>query len=150
MTNTTDPARYLLRHILATIRYRGTKAMADAPDGFDALRVGEGCRTPLEIVAHIGDLFDWTASIILGEEQWTIATPLPWSEELERFHAGLDRLDAMLASDMPLAAPPERLIQGPLADALTHIGQIALMRRMAGSSIRGENFFAAEIGSTKR
>jgi hypothetical protein len=73
---------------------------------------------------------------------------LKTAEELERFHAGLDRLDAMLASDMPLNAPAERLIQGPLADALTHIGQIALMRRMAGASIRGENFFAAEIGAS--
>lgn len=142
--------RAILRHILATIRYRGTKVTVDAPDGFDMFDVGGGTRRPVEVVAHIGDLFDWTATIIAGEEQWSIATPLPWYEELERFHAGLDRLDAMLASDMPIAAPTERLIQGPLADALTHIGQLALMRRMAGASIRGENFFAAEIAATNR
>ena len=39
------------------------------------------------------------------------------------------------------------MFQGPIADALTHIGQIGMMRRMAGAPVRGENYFKADIAA---
>lgn len=70
---------------------------------------------------------------------------MPWEDEVSRFFTELKRLDSYLASDAPLHAPAEKLFQGPIADALTHVGQIAMLRRMAGAPLRGENYFRAEI-----
>jgi len=137
--------RRLLRHALATIAYRGGKAVRNAPATFAASKTGEPSRSAVELLAHIGDLFDWALSMAKGAEVWHTAKPLPWDEEVARFHATLARFDAYLASDEELHAPAERLLQGPVADALTHVGQIAMMRRMAGSPITGENYFVADI-----
>ena len=73
------------------------------------------------------------------------ATPGSWDSEIARFFDGLRRLDEALAADAPLGFPVEKLFQGPDADALTHIGQIAMLRRLAGSPVKGENYFKAEI-----
>lgn len=140
-----DAKREFLRHALATIAYRGGKAVRGAPATFAAAKTGEPSRTAAEILSHLGDLFDWALSMAKGESVWHTSTPLPWDEEVARFHASLSRLDAFLASDAELRAPAERLFQGPIADALTHVGQIAMMRRMAGSPITGENYFVANI-----
>lgn len=140
-----DPQRDLLRHTLATLGYRAGKALRAAPPDFAAFRPGEGCRTPLEIVAHINDLLDWALSIAEGRQQWKPSTPSAWDAEVQRFFAALSTFDKCLASDASLHAPVERLFQGPVADALTHVGQLALLRRMAGAPIRGENYFVAEI-----
>lgn len=137
--------RRLLRHALATIAYRGGKAVRNAPPTFAAANTGEGSRTALELLAHLGDLFDWALTHAKGEPKWIEATPLPWDQEVLRFHASLKRLDDFLASDAELRAPIERIFQGPVADALTHVGQIAMMRRMAGAKITGENYFVADI-----
>jgi hypothetical protein len=141
----TDPKRDMLRHTLATIAYRGRKAVADAPESFAMLRIVESARTPAEILAHVGDLFDWALSLARGEQAWHDSTPQPWRQEAARFFETLGAFDAFLASDRPLGTSPEQLFQGPVADALTHIGQIALLRRLAGAPIRGENYFAADI-----
>lgn len=145
--SSTDNAdkRSLLRHTLATLAYRGGKAIANAPDGFNDFRCHDSTRTPAQILAHIGDLLDWGLSIAKGQQAWHNSTPLPWEEESARFFAALNTLDSYLASDNPLAAPEEKLFQGPIADALTHVGQIAMLRRMAGGAIRGENYYRAEI-----
>jgi hypothetical protein len=142
-----DPKRELLRHCLATLAYRGGKAIRNPPDSFAGFRGLEGVRTPGQILAHIGDLLDWALSIASGNRTWKDSASLPWDQETERFFAALKRLDDYLASSEPLDAPPEKLFQGPLADALTHVGQIAILRRMAGAPVRGENYFAAQIAA---
>ena len=80
-----------------------------------------------------------------GRPAWSESKPLPWADEVARFHAGLAKLDGFLASDAPLATPTEKLFQGPIADAFAHVGQIALLRRLGGGPVRGENYFRAEI-----
>ena len=152
--STTNPARpdaessrQLLRHTLATLAYRAGKTVRDAPESFAAFGTGEKGRTPAEILAHMGDLFDWALSIARGKQEWHNSRPLPWSQETERFFKALQAFDDYLASDAPLNASADRLFQGPVADALTHTGQIAMLRRMAGCPMRGENYFVADIQS---
>jgi hypothetical protein len=140
-------SRELLRHTLATLAYRGGKAVRDAPPGFAAFRLSEGGRTPAEILAHVGDLFDWALSLAQGRQAWKDSAPLPWGAEVARFFAALERFDAVLASDAALASPAEKLFQGPIADALTHVGQITMLRRLSGAPIKGENYFQAEIAA---
>jgi hypothetical protein len=140
-----DPKRELLRHTLATIAYRGSKVLRNAPPNFSEFQAGNGVRTPGEILAHLGDLFDWTLSIAQGKETWNAAKPQAWDKEVERFFAALEKFDRFLASGEPLHAPAENLLQGPIADALTHVGQIALLRRSAGAAVKSENYYRAEI-----
>jgi hypothetical protein len=142
-----DMARALLRHTLATVAYRGGKAIRDAPESFATYRVAPGSRMPAEILAHIGDLFDWALSLADGQQVWHDSAPLPWPEEVARFFRCLQRFDERLAADAPLASAPERLFQGPVADALTHIGQLTMLRRLASAPIRGENYYKADIQS---
>ncbi|MBV9771324.1 MAG: hypothetical protein JOZ32_17265 [Bryobacterales bacterium] len=143
--NSPDPARQLLRHTLATLAYRGARAMRGAPDAFADFHASPDTRTPAEIVAHVGDLLDWALSAASGKQQWRDSNPLAWPEEVRRFFSALEAFDAYLASDRPLEVPAEKLFQAPIADALTHVGQIAVLRRLAGAPIRGENFYVARI-----
>ena len=140
-----DPKRELLRHALATLAYRGGKAVRGAPEGFAAFPVVAGVRGPGRILAHIGDLMDWALTIAIGKRQWHDSTPLPWEQEVERFFAALKKFDDYLASTEPVQTSPEKLLQGPIADALTHVGQIAMLRRMAGGPLKGESYYEAEI-----
>jgi hypothetical protein len=142
---TSDPAKDLLRHAVATVAYRGGKAVRDAPAGFSTSRAADGSRSAGEILAHVGDLFDWALSLARGAQAWHDSAPLAWDAEVARFFTSLEAFDAYLASDQPVAAPLERLLQGPIADALTHVGQLAMLRRLAGAPIRGENYFKADI-----
>jgi hypothetical protein len=137
----------LLRHTVATVAYRGGKALRGAPAEFADYRAGPGGRTPLEILAHIGDLFDWARKLADGKHEWHSAAPQPWETEVARFFATLEAFDQRLASGEPLQFSAEKLFQGPIADALTHVGQIAMLRRMAGCGIRGENYFKARIAT---
>jgi hypothetical protein len=139
-----DP-RELLRHTLATLAYRGGKAVRGAPEGFADLRVGETTRTPLQILAHVGDLMDWALSQARGEERWGEARPGAWQDEVARFFAGLAALDRYLASEAPLGQSAERIFQGAIADALTHVGQLTMLRRLGGAPVRGENYNRADI-----
>jgi hypothetical protein len=145
MTASSDPKRELLRHTVATLAYRGGKAVRNVPTGFADFHAYESSRTPGQILAHIGDLLDWGLSIARGKQTWNDSQPLPWGEEITRFFAAVKSFDDYLASDEPLHTPAERLFQGPVADALTHVGQIAMLRRMAGGPVKGENYFAADI-----
>jgi hypothetical protein len=140
-----DPKRDLFRHTLATLAYRGGKALRGARPEFAAYRADEKGRTPGQILAHMGDLLDWSLSVAKGNEEWHNSAPLAWDREVQRFFAALARFDAYLASDAPLVESAEKLFQGPIADALTHVGQIAMLRRMAGCAMRGENYHRAEI-----
>lgn len=140
-----DDTRALLRHTVATVAYRGGKAVRDAPASFANYTPDGSPRTAVKILAHIGDLYDWALSQATGAEAWKDSTPLPWDQEVERFHGVLARFDARLASDMPLATTPERLFQGAIADSLTHIGQLTMLRRLAGAKMKSENYSKAEI-----
>jgi len=140
-----DPKCELLRHTLATLAYRARKAVSDTPENFATFEGGSGLRTPGQILAHMGDLCDWALSIAKGQQAWKNSKPQPWEKEVERFFATLKSFDDFLASAAPIQAPASNLFQGPVADALTHVGQIAMLRRLAGAPLKGENFYKAEI-----
>ncbi len=140
-----DSNRQFLRHTVATLAYRGGKALRGAPDGFAESRIGDTARTSGEILAHMGDLLDWALSIARGKQEWHDSAMLLWEQGVKRFFTALEVFDAYLASDAPLHASAEKLFQGPIADALTHVGQIATRRRLAGAPVRGENYFRADI-----
>ena len=140
-----DAGREMLRHTLATLAYRAGKAIRGAPESFASSSTGDKGRTPAKILAHMGDLMDWALSIAKGQQEWHDSTPQSWAQEAARFHKSLEALDGYLASSQPLGAPPEKIFQGAVADALTHTGQINILRRMAGCPIRAENYFRADI-----
>jgi len=132
--------RQLLRHTLATLAYRGGKAFRGAPSDFAAFQVGESSRTPGQILSHIGDLLDWGLALAQGNEKWRSSKPLSWEKGVGRFFDSLKAFDDFLAAESPLQHPAERLFQGPIADAFTHVGQISMLRRLAGAPVRGENY----------
>jgi hypothetical protein len=140
-----DAQRELLRHTLATLAYRGGKAVRNAPTGFADFQAGEGVRAPGQILAHIGDLLDWGLSIAQGRRTWHDSKPLPWDQEVERFFAALKKFDDFLASSEPMQASIEKIFQGPVADALTHVGQINILRRLASAPVKGESYYEAAI-----
>ena len=140
-----NETRQFLRHATATIAYRGAKVLRGAPPEFAQFKAGPSTRTPLEILTHIGDLLEVSAARLRGPAQWREATPDSWERQVARFHAALASIDQALASDAPIDSTPERLFQGAIADSLTHIGQLALLRRLAGSPIKGENYYQADI-----
>ena len=131
--------------MVATVAYRGSVAVADSPENFAEFQVSETSRTPDEILAHIGDLLEGSLLLLQGNLRFLKSSPLPWDEEVARFTTAVNRLDAFLSSDSPLACPVEKLIQGPIGDALTHVGQIVMLRRVAGKPIPPTNYFEAEI-----
>jgi hypothetical protein len=137
--------REFLRHALATLAYRAGKAVRNAPPTFAAFTAEPSSRTPAQILAHMGDLFDWALSMARGQQTWKNSTPHAWEAEVARFFETLGRFDAYLASNEPLHTPCEQLFQGPVADALTHTGQLTMLRRVAGSPIKGENYAQADI-----
>jgi len=143
--NNSDTKREILRHTVATLAYRGAKAVRGAPDSFAAFQASETTRPPAQILAHIGDLLDWGLSIAKGAEVWNNSEPLPWDQEVARFHRALESFDNYLASDAELSATCERLFQGPIADAFTHVGQLTILRRIEGAPIKGENYSRAKI-----
>jgi len=147
MSNSADSSLHLLRHALASLAYRAGKPLRGAPPAFAGFQAAPGVRTPAQILAHMGDLFDWALSIARGKEAWQNSAPLAWDAEVARFFASLQAFDEYLASGEAVHVPAEKLLQGPLADALTHTGQLTILRRMAGAPIRGENYSRAEIAA---
>ncbi len=133
------------RHTLATLAYRAAKPLRDVPNGFSAFSPGKGARSAGELLAHLCDLMDWALSIARGKEVWQDTKPKSWSEDSKRFFAALEALDSYVASGEKLHAPCESIFQGAIADALTHVGQIALLRRLAEAPIRPENYAVAKI-----
>lgn len=135
----------LFRHTLATLAYRAGRAMYGAPPKFGEYRADETSRTPAEIVAHMGDLMDWALSIADGKEKWHDSASLGYAQDVQRFFDALERFDHRVDAAGLSAEMEAKLFQGPVADALTHTGQIAMLRRMAGHKIPGENYYVAEI-----
>lgn len=143
-----DPAtRLCLRHLLATLAYRAGKTVRGTPEAFGQFHLTPDSKSCVEILAHMGDLMDWVLRLAQGEHRWTNATPLPWEQEIARFFTTTQALDDYLASGSPIRWEPERLIQGGLADALTHTGQLAMLRRLSGHPMRGENYAKADIAA---
>jgi hypothetical protein len=145
--NNSDSKREMLRHTVATLAYRGAKAVRGAPDSFASFHASETARTPAQILAHIGDLLDWGLSMVKGAEVWNNSEPLAWHQEVARFHQALESFDSYLASEAELSATSERLFQGPIADAFTHVGQLTMLRRIEGAPIKGENYSRAGIAA---
>lgn len=143
----TVSARDLMRHCLATIAYRAGKVLRDVPESFAKFQPPENARTPEQVLAHMGDLQDWALSMASGNQAWKDSQPLTWTQEVQRFFDALKRFDDFLAGDAELHASPERLFQGPLADTLNHVGQLAMLRRLAGVPMKGENYFKADISA---
>lgn len=138
--------RESLRHAVATLAYRAAKTMRGAPASFAEFQPAPGANTPARIVAHMGDLFDWALRLARGGQEWTSATPQPWGAECARFFAALKAFDDHLASGAPVEYDLARLFQGPVADALTHTGQLAMLRRLHGSPMKGESYNRADVG----
>ena len=138
-------ARAALRQMAATLAYRAAKVLRDAPGTFSAATFGDATRRPVRIVAHMADLMAWGVSIARGGSTWTAAGGDDWQTEVSRFFDGLAALDRELAGDGPFAGPVDQLIQGALADALTHVGQLAMLRGMAGAPVRPASYARAEI-----
>ncbi len=137
--------REFLRHAVATLAYRAAKTMRGAPESFAGFRPGPASNTPLQTLAHMGDLFDWALSLAKGEPRWNTATPQGWDPECARFFAALKAFDDVLASEQSLRYETTRLFQGPIADALTHTGQLAMLRRLHGAPMKGESYNRADI-----
>lgn len=133
----------MLRHAVATVRYRAAKTLVDPPENFGSFSLGQGTRTPAELLAHLGDLFSWIRRLADGDGTWIAVPSQGWEADEKRFWAELEAVEQLSA----MAAPVERLLQGPVADALTHVGQLAMLRRLAGAPISGENYFRAKVVS---
>lgn len=143
MTSTNDS--FDLRHALATLAYRAEKVLRDLPDGFAEFRPSPTSRTPLALVAHLGDLVEWGERMALrGEMKWAPVVQPSLSEAIDRFFRGLAALDEALVRSE--SEPHHRAIfQGPIADALTHVGQLSMLRGMMGAPVRPESYARAHV-----
>ena len=140
-----EDTRTMLRHLLAVIAYRTSKSVRGAPASFAGFNASPTTRTPVEILAHMGDLMDWGLTMSREKPKWNDATPLAWDAEVARFFAAVTAWDQYLASGAPIAIALEKILAGPVADSLNHAGQLNLLRRMAGSPVRGESYAKADI-----
>jgi len=137
--------RALLRHTVATLAYRAEKVLREVPAGFANHRLGPHARTPLELVGHLADLIEWATRTAGGQMIWKAQSVGEWNADVDRFYAALAALDRFLASDAPLGYPAGVIFQGPIADALTHVGQLAMLRGIAGTPVRPESYARATI-----
>jgi hypothetical protein len=145
MTDDPSAARELLRHTVATLAYRAEKTLRDVPPDFGGFRLAEGSRSAVEIVAHMGDLMAWGERMAQGEYVWDPRPSSEWSAACDRFFRALASFDRALAASTFDKYAPGVIFQGPIADALTHVGQIAIMRGVAGAAVRPESYARAEI-----
>ena len=147
-TSGTQPvsgATDVLRHFVATLAYRAAKVLRDVPPDFGPTTFGAATRRPVLIVAHLADLMSWAITMTQGDVKWKAEGSDNWQVEVNRFFSGLFILDRMLGETHLSDHAIEQLIQGPIADALTHVGQLAMLRGMAGHPVRPESYARAEI-----
>jgi hypothetical protein len=130
---------------VATLAYRAEKVLREAPEGFADLRPWPESRTPVEILSHLADLMEWGERLARGEYRWQPAPAAGWPAASERFFRGLRALDKALARPSAASFPAEVIFQGPIADALTHIGQLAMLRGAVGKPVRPEAYARAQI-----
>jgi hypothetical protein len=147
-----DPTREFIRHTVATLAYRGAKILRGAPAEFGGVHAGDEsrkARSAVRILSHINDLLEWTARLAAGapdwREAWQRSDPQSWEHEADRFFAALQKADAALAADSTPTISFQRIFQGPVSDAFTHLGQISMLRRLAGAPVRSEVMILSEI-----
>lgn len=139
--------RQMLRHFLGALAYRTQKALRGAPEDFAGFDAGGGVRTPMELVRHMASVLGYARTFFIGGKYWP--EPLgTFDEEIERFHENLADLRDDLGSDKPLIdTTEERMLQGPFSDAMTHAGQLAMLRRLHGQPVPSENFILADVSA---
>ena len=140
-----DLKRELFRHLVAALAFRAKIAVLGAPPDFALFKINETVRTPGEILAHMGDLLQGSLYLMKGEFVYLNSAPLLWEDEIARFFSAVEEFDSYLASDAHLNQPIEKITQGPIADAFTHVGQIVMLRRAVGAPVQVESYFTAEI-----
>ena len=140
-----DESRPVLRHLTATLAYRAAKVLRDVPPGFGIMSFGDDTRRPASIVAHLADLMAWAVTLVQDKVAWKAAGSSDWDVEVRRFYDNLAALDRELSATTLAPGAAEKLIQGPLADALTHVGQLAMLRGMAGAKVRPESYARATV-----
>jgi hypothetical protein len=141
-----DRDRELLRHFLAAIAYRAQKALRDAPDHYATFCAGNRVRTPLELIRHMTSLMGYARTFFVGGSYPVSPEPLPTLQaEIARFHEMLEAVGQLLESDATCELSAEQLLQGPFADTMTHVGQLAMLRRLADAPVAPENFIYADI-----
>ncbi len=147
MTVQVNQKRQMLRHLLGVLAYRTQKALRGAPADFAMFDAGGGVRTPMELVRHMASVLGYARTFFIGGKYR--AEPLEtFEEEIERFHGMLTDLRALLDEDTPLIdTTEERMLQGPFSDAMTHAGQIAMLRRLHGKPVPSENFILADVSA---
>jgi len=139
-----DRERELLRHFLAAIAYRTQKALRGGPEHYPTFSAGNRARTPVELVRHMTGLMGYVRTFFKGGSYRP--EPLPtFKDEVARLHTMLDDVGELLASGAPCSISTEQLLQGPFADTMTHVGQLAMLRRLADSPVAPENFIYADI-----
>lgn len=141
----------LLRHFLATIAYRTQKALRDAPQHYPHFAAGHQARTPVEVLRHMTSLMGYVRTLFLGGTFPVKPEPLPTlADEITRFHNMLADVGRLVTAGTPLRGiSNQQLLQGPFADVMTHVGQLALLRRLADAPVAPENFIYAEIRSDR-
>ena len=138
-------SRRLLQHFLAALAYRTQKALRDAPAGFADFRAGPTTRTPFELLWHMTGLIGYARTMLHGGDFEPPRVP-SLDDEIVRFHETLKALhDDFADASLSARITDEQFLQGPLADAMTHAGQLALLRRLFGAPIPSENFIFATI-----
>ena len=137
--------REFVRHAVATLAYRTAKTLRGAPESFAEYAPGPTSKNPCQLVAHMGDLFEWGLTQVQGQGKWQSSKPTDWKCECERFFAALERFDQALATDAPIAGDLAMIFQGPIADAFTHTGQLAMLRRLSGAPMKAESYIRADI-----
>ena len=141
-----DRDRELLRHFLAAIAYRTQKAVREAPEHYPTFSAGHRVRTPVELIRHMTSLMGYVRTFFVGGSYPQKPEPLPsFSDEIARFHQMLGAVGDLLAGETRCSITTEQLLQGPFADTMTHVGQLAMLRRLADAPVAPENFIYADI-----
>jgi hypothetical protein len=140
-----NPSRALLQHFLAALAYRTQKALRGAPESYAEFRAGTNVRTPHELLWHMTGVIGYARTMLHGGAFTPPRLPA-FAEEIERFHTTLQALhDDFADAALQARITDEQFLQGPLSDAMTHAGQLAILRRLAGSPVASENFIFADI-----
>jgi len=141
-----DRDRELLCHFLAAIAYRTQKTLRGAPEHYPMFSAGNRVRTPVELLRHMSALMGYVRAFFQGGSYPVKPDPLPtFQEEVARFHDLVEAVGELLKSGTPCSLSTEQLFQGPFADTMTHVGQLAMLRRLADSPVAPENFIYADI-----
>lgn len=138
-------SQHLLRHTVATLAYRAQKALHGVPPEFANYRLAAASRTPFEILSHLGDLVEWAERMARGEYRWAPAASADWDAASDRFFHGLLALDTAISASPLTEYSAEMIFQGPIADALTHVGQLSMLRGVMGAPVRPESYARADI-----